>query len=208
VTKKNADRCQVINSTVPSFWVSQNFFAVDGGQEVISARFIRPEDALAEFRRGKITFMPPPYYILSTVASILRGPENISTQREKVERLSRGLFGRMVINPRLLRDTDEEGRTILTYEGDHTRGGSTGRLHRSLVKFGNRGVRDTICTRTVAKPSNRLPLRSSCSETLIFSQKSNLRHCLLHPSFERRQYILCKISIVSLPNFVEPELTS
>lgn len=35
---------------------------------------------------------------------------------------------------------DQDGRTVLTFEGDETRGGSTGRLHRALVKFDNRGV--------------------------------------------------------------------
>lgn len=112
----------------------------DGGQEVISARFLHPEQALAEFREGKITFMPPQYYILSTLASILQGRYNRPEQRDRIKTLSRGLFGCMVINPRRLHTEDEEGRTILAYEGDETRGGSKGRLHRSLIKVGKAGV--------------------------------------------------------------------
>jgi len=116
----------------------------DGGQEVISARFIHPEDALAEFRSKKITFMPPQAYLLTTLAEILKGRENTAAQREHVSRLSEGLFGRMVINPRRLHTEDEEGRTILTYEGDETRGGSKGRLHRVLVKVGKGGITSEI----------------------------------------------------------------
>jgi len=105
----------------------------DGGQEVIEARFVHPKQALDECREGRISVMPPQYYILSTLADILHGSVNTPDHREKVETLSRGLFGRMVINPQRLGE-DQDGRTILTYEGDETRGGSKGRLHRSLMK--------------------------------------------------------------------------
>jgi hypothetical protein len=106
----------------------------DGGQEVIEARFVHPEQALDECREGKISVMPPQFYtVLSTLADILQGSVNAADHREKVKALSRGLFGRMVINPRRLGE-DQDGRTILTYEGDETRGGSKGRLHRSLMK--------------------------------------------------------------------------
>ncbi|KAF8911045.1 hypothetical protein CPB84DRAFT_1763215 [Gymnopilus junonius] len=106
----------------------------DGGQEVIEARFVHPKSALAECRQGKISFMPPQYYILSTLADILHGSVNTPEQRERARTLSYGLFGRMVINPRPLAK-DANGRTILTYEGDETRGGSQGRLHRAVVKI-------------------------------------------------------------------------
>ena len=109
----------------------------DGGQEVVSARFIRPETAIAEYREGKITLMPPQFYLLSTLSGILRTPENTAGQREQVVTLSRGLFGHMVINPQLMRN--EKGRNALTFEGDETRGGSKGRLHRVLIKY-DRGV--------------------------------------------------------------------
>lgn len=82
--------------------------------------------------------MPPQYYILSTLADILEGPINNAEQRAKVKELSDGLFGRMLINPRKIGE-DSNGRSILTYEGDETRGGSKGRLHRALVKL-NVGV--------------------------------------------------------------------
>ena len=83
--------------------------------------------------------MPPQYYLLSTLADILQGPANTLTQRERVQTLSRGLFGKMVITPRRNED-DGMGRVILTYEGDETRGGSKGRLHRALVKMTSDGV--------------------------------------------------------------------
>lgn len=94
---------------------------------------MHPKQALDECREGKISVMPPQFYILSTLADILQGSVNAADHRERVETLSRGLFGRMVINPRRLGE-DQDGRTILTYEGDETRGGSKGRLHRSLIK--------------------------------------------------------------------------
>jgi len=117
---------------------------IDGGQEVIEARFIHPRTALIEFREGKLSFMPPQYYLLSTLADILQGPTNTLPQREKVETLSSGLFGKMVVTPRRYYkkddDDDKMGRVILTYEGDETRGGSKGRLHRALVKMTKDGV--------------------------------------------------------------------
>lgn len=101
---------------------------------MVEARFVHPRSALDECRQGEISFMPPQYYILSTLADILHGPVNTPEQRERVNTLSHGPFGRMVINPRSLAK-DENGRTILTYEGDETRGGPKGRLHRALVKI-------------------------------------------------------------------------
>lgn len=112
---------------------------LDGGREVIAARFLHPVDALTEFQKGKISFMPPQFYILSTLADILQGSVNTREQRASVEALSGGLFGRMVINPLRLRE-DEDGRTILTYEGDESRGGPNGRLHRAFIKIGKAGV--------------------------------------------------------------------
>ncbi|KAF8201778.1 NUDIX hydrolase domain-like protein [Pholiota molesta] len=113
----------------------------DGGQEVIEARFVHPVKALDECREGKISFMPPQYYILSTLADILHGAVNTSDQRQKVETLSHGTFGMMVINPRKIGE-DQSGRSILAYEGDETRGGSKGRLHRTLVKMNGASASD------------------------------------------------------------------
>lgn len=115
----------------------------DGGQEVIEARFVHPQKALDECREGVISVMPPQYYILSTLADILQGSQNTLEQRAKVEALSSGSFGSMVINPRAT-GKDESGRTILTYEGDELRGGSKGRLHRALVKLNGAVSHTTI----------------------------------------------------------------
>lgn len=49
-----------------------------------------------------------------------------------------------MINPRHVREADAEGRTILTYEGDETRGGSKGRLHRALIRTAQVGVRSSF----------------------------------------------------------------
>ncbi|EGO21167.1 hypothetical protein SERLADRAFT_398580 [Serpula lacrymans var. lacrymans S7.9] len=106
----------------------------DGAQEVIAARFVNVNTAMEEFRAGKISFLPPQYYIVETLRSLLTGHINTQDQRETVTRLSRGGFGQMVINPRVSRVRDEEGREIFAYEGDETRGGPKGRLHRSLVR--------------------------------------------------------------------------
>jgi hypothetical protein len=116
---------------------------LDGGQEVIEARFIHPRTALIEYREGRLNLMPPQYYLLFTLADILQGSTNTLTQREKVETLSRGSFGKMVLTPQFhkkIEDSDGKGRVVITYEGDETRGGSKGRLHRALVKMTSDGV--------------------------------------------------------------------
>ncbi|KAJ6531222.1 hypothetical protein B0H19DRAFT_1190825 [Mycena capillaripes] len=116
----------------------------DGGQEVIAARFVHPDDVLAEFGAGKITLMPPQFYIIQTLAGILRGNATTATQRARVEELARGAFGQMVINPQRLGPPDAQGRVVLTYEGDQTRGGPEGRLHRTIILAGKGGVTSEI----------------------------------------------------------------
>jgi hypothetical protein len=103
-------------------------------QEVIETRFVHPQDALAEHRAKKIALPPPQHYILTTLADILVGRSATSRQRERVNQLSAGAFGRMVVHPRAGKK-DASGRIPLVYEGDEERGGPKGRLHRSLVLF-------------------------------------------------------------------------
>ncbi|KAH6873663.1 hypothetical protein BKA70DRAFT_1352377 [Coprinopsis sp. MPI-PUGE-AT-0042] len=67
------------------------------------------------------------FYILSTLSGVLRGTQNTKEQRSMVKELSNGDFGRMVINP-VAKGQDEQGRTILTYEGDELRGGMPGEI--------------------------------------------------------------------------------
>lgn len=125
----------------PSFLAfAYNIPPLDGGKEVITARFLHPKAAIAEFDSQKITFTPPQYYILHTLASILKGPVNTSEQRAKVRELAYGKFGKMVINPLRLGGVGEVGPPILTYEGDETRGGSPGRRHRATVFARDGGV--------------------------------------------------------------------
>jgi len=104
----------------------------DGGQEVIQARFLRPESAIEEYRNGKIGLFPPQYYILETLRLILAGSSNTESQRNTVQMLSRAAFGRMVINPKFLR-VDNGVNQAFVYEGDELRGGPKGRLHRMVV---------------------------------------------------------------------------
>lgn len=106
----------------------------DGGQEVVSAQFIKPRDALS------FKMMPPQFYLLSTLAEILKGDKTTSDERARVEQLARGPFGRMWIHPRAA-GRDSQGRSVHIYEGDETRGGSKGRLHRSLLTIAKGGVR-------------------------------------------------------------------
>jgi hypothetical protein len=79
--------------------------------------------------------MPPQHYILTTLADLLPvGRQTTPQQRVRVEQLSAGAFGRMVICPQAGK-RDANGRTPLVYEGDEARGGPRGRLHRSIVLF-------------------------------------------------------------------------
>ncbi|THH30762.1 hypothetical protein EUX98_g3437 [Antrodiella citrinella] len=112
----------------------------DGGQEVVSARFIHPQLAVNELK----PFFPPQFYLLTTLAELLQGPSNTVEQRAKIQKLSEGRFGDMVVRPVALPGKDDAGRMALAYIGDETRGGSKGRLHRSLVKFGKGGLPSEI----------------------------------------------------------------
>lgn len=103
---------------------------------MVAARFVHPADALAECQTGKVVFMPPQYYLLSALATILRGHSSSAVQRARVEELSAGPFGRLVVNPRPHKGPEvPEGLSCLTYEGDEQRGGPPGRLHRSYIRF-------------------------------------------------------------------------
>ncbi|CDO73591.1 hypothetical protein BN946_scf185014.g61 [Trametes cinnabarina] len=114
----------------------------DGGQEVISARFVHPQQALQELESKQISLFPPQLYLLTTLADVLKGGRNTPDQRERVRTLAYGPFGSMVINPRPLpgHDVKGTGYQVLTYEGDEARGGSPGRRHRSKVWFGPGGA--------------------------------------------------------------------
>ncbi|EKM55311.1 uncharacterized protein PHACADRAFT_28359 [Phanerochaete carnosa HHB-10118-sp] len=116
----------------------------DGGQEVIAARFVHPATALRECQAKQIALMPPQFYLVTTLASILEGGANTPEQRDKVRMLSQGAFGRMVLHPRPLPYKTHDGWSVLTYEGDESRGGAKGRLHRSLVRFEKGGVASEV----------------------------------------------------------------
>lgn len=126
--------------------IKDDFFPKpDGSREVLSARFVHPKDALTEFHEHKITLMPPQVYLLSTLADILHGYENTSGQRNSIEELSKGAFGRMVMNPHILTVEGEgKGWTTLVYEGDEAFTGPKGQLHRMRVKFDKNGITSNV----------------------------------------------------------------
>ena len=89
--------------------------------------------------------MPPQYYILYTLSNLLSGRVNTQEQRDRVEDLSRGAFGNLSINPKVMKNGEsKQDKVVQTYEGDETRGGPPGRLHRALVKFENAGVSEYL----------------------------------------------------------------
>ncbi len=149
----------------------------DGGREVVEARFVHPREALTEHRSKKIALMPPQHYILTTLAELLVGPETTQQQRQRVEQLSTGAFGRMVIRPQAGK-RDANGRTPLVYEGDEARGGPRGRLHRSIVLFspetkvGWSVVRPVLLNNADGCETRSFQQKSSYCVTLIFSLKS------------------------------------
>lgn len=83
--------------------------------------------------------MPPQHYLINTLAEILSGEESEDAQRERVRRLSRGEFGRMVVLPRVFKLGG--GRLVLAYGGDELVDGPVGARHRSTIKPLPGGVR-------------------------------------------------------------------
>ena len=79
--------------------------------------------------------MPPQFYLLTTLASVLLGDVTTITQKDAICQLACGSFGGFMINPRPLPEKDEQGLTVLTYEGDELRGGESGARHRVRVCF-------------------------------------------------------------------------
>jgi hypothetical protein len=128
----------------------------DGGIEVLSAAFLPPNAFISKFHNGELSLMPPQYYILKVLAEIFSSSQNENTkeQRDDVLTLAKGTFGRMLINPRALpkanptadkvdeaKEQDKKDKSVvLTYEGDETRGGAKGRLHRVVMTAGKGGV--------------------------------------------------------------------
>jgi len=111
----------------------------DGGLEVISTSLKRPSAYIESFLKGEISLMPPQFYLLTTLVEALsddsiRSPEGT----ERLQRLSRGAFGKMQINPSVLPHESDPSMSYFVYEGDESRGGPKGRRHRSHVQFGEK----------------------------------------------------------------------
>ncbi|KIP12329.1 hypothetical protein PHLGIDRAFT_124221 [Phlebiopsis gigantea 11061_1 CR5-6] len=88
--------------------------------------------------------MPPQFYLVSTLAEVFADGAGAAAQQRRVRALAQGPFGRLVVRPRPLPHGAPAGWTVLTYEGDESRGGAKGRLHRSLVKFEQGGVASEV----------------------------------------------------------------
>ncbi|KAL5532883.1 hypothetical protein ACEPAF_4657 [Sanghuangporus sanghuang] len=104
--------------------------------EVVSAQFVHPRDLLSAFSREEIGLMPPQFYILSILQDIFKSGSdssvNTPTQREQIQRISKSYFGRTEFNPRFDSEASFDGNRALILEGDETRGGKKGQLHRIL----------------------------------------------------------------------------
>ncbi|KAF9779884.1 hypothetical protein BJ322DRAFT_1086998 [Thelephora terrestris] len=114
----------------------------DGGQEVISARFVHPVEALRAHEAKEMLFMPPQHYLVHVLAEVLGGEgtgEEEEAQRERVRRLAAGAFGRMVVMPRQMKGGGD-GSVVLAFEGDEVVGGRVGARHRSVIVPGPGGV--------------------------------------------------------------------
>jgi hypothetical protein len=61
--------------------------------EVVEARFVHPQDALAEHRAKEIALMPPQHYILTTLADLLVGREATASSASAWSSLSAGRLG-------------------------------------------------------------------------------------------------------------------
>lgn len=99
---------------------------------------MHPKAALAEFRAHKIGLMPPQFYLLTTLAELLSEGQTTPSERNKVEVLARGAFGRMVVHPHAI--PNEEGGISYTYVGDEACGGPKGRRHRCVFASKKAGV--------------------------------------------------------------------
>ena len=160
---------------------------------------MHPVVALENVKSRQISLYPPQYYLLTTLSELLKGSVNTLQQRAKVHELSSGLFGKMVLNPRALRQRDSKGRMTLTYEGDEVRGGAPGRMHRTIVDFGKDGVRSLIHNiwsqkTLMSNLSLSIPpllfasvrpfsWMSYCA-ILIFSQRSKSTYSQRNPNYE------------------------
>ena len=87
--------------------------------------------------------MPPQFYLLTVLSDILEGDSvrerGLTNQerRQLVEKLSRGAFGSFIFSPTPLKGPEgkrEDGKQVLTYEGDEARGGRKGVLHRTIFE--------------------------------------------------------------------------
>ena len=116
-------------------------------------------------------FMPPQYYLISTLAEILTGDRNSEEQRMRVRQLADSAFGGMVILPR--RSKLGDGRELFVYEGDELAGGPVGTRHRAIIKPGPGGVSSMMgwrechglaCTDTMLSGSDgsRSPEKCRC----------------------------------------------
>ena len=91
-----------------------------GSAETASALIVHPSDALAEFQQRKITFMPPQFYIMDTLARILQGRTNTAEQRagiRRAEQLRRGATGRCSYGQGMGLKRQSVGQAVMGHNG-------------------------------------------------------------------------------------------
>ena len=122
---------------------------------------------------------------METLRPILTGSTNTESQRNAIQMLSRGAFGRMVINPTSFRVNGGVDEAFV-YEGDELRGGPKGRLHRAIVK--RKGtVRHAFVVMLTGSLNHVLSrhtrsLKYICSGTLTYLQNAPSK--LMYPNFK------------------------
>ncbi|KAH8099556.1 hypothetical protein BXZ70DRAFT_942303 [Cristinia sonorae] len=111
----------------------QYLLTPDTSEEISTIRFVHPSTALHEFNvEHKISFPTPQAYNIATLADILTSDCPTSEQQARIRQLSEAVYGKVTLHPLMLVGNGYKGRIVFTYEGDETRGGPVGQVHRSV----------------------------------------------------------------------------
>jgi len=110
----------------------QQYELLPDKREIASVRFMHCVDASQAFKEHKLSIPTPQAYNIATLADILKSRSSTPEEQTRVCQLSASIYGRMTLHPLLLTGDGYKGRIIFTYEGDETRGGPYGQLHRSV----------------------------------------------------------------------------
>lgn len=110
----------------------QYLLTPDKSEEVTAIKFMHPTLALRGFFDKKYSIPTPQAYNIITLSEILKTDSCTPEEQARVRQLSAGLYGVMTLHPLMLVGNGYKGRVVFTYEGDETRGGPFGQVHRSV----------------------------------------------------------------------------